>query len=192
MIKNNLHKYSVSAMCRVLKLPRSTYYYEAKQKQDESELVLLIKTIFKESRNNYGTRKIKKELAKKELVISRRRIGRIMKQEGLVSTYTIAQFKPHVEKCNESKTVNLVDRQFNDQKHLKVVVSDLTYVRVGMQWNYICVLIDLFNREIIGYSTGRNKDAQLVSRAFASVKGNLSKISIFHTDYAEENTMPKL
>jgi transposase InsO family protein len=95
-----------------------------------------------------------------------------MKQEGLVSTYTLAQFKPHVEKCNESKTANLVARQFNDQKHLKVVVSDLTYVRVGMQWNYICVLIDLFNREIIGYSTGRNKDAQLVSRAFASVRGN--------------------
>lgn len=173
-------------MCRVLKLPRSTYYYEAKQKQDESEVVLLIKTIFKESRNNYGTRKIKKELAKKDLVISRRRIGRIMKQEGLVSAYTIAQFKPHVEKYNESKTANLVDRQFNNQKHLKVVVSDLTYVRVGMQWNYICVLIDLFNREIIGYSTGRNKDAQLVSRAFASVKGNLSNISIFHTDRGNE------
>jgi hypothetical protein len=64
-------------MCRVLKISRSTYYYEAKQKQDESELVLLIKTIFIESRNNYGTRKIKRELAKKDLVISRRRIGRM-------------------------------------------------------------------------------------------------------------------
>lgn len=173
-------------MCRVLGLPRSTYYYEANLKKDESELVQKIKYIFKASRNNYGTRKIKKELAKDNLDISRRRIGRIMKQEGLVSSYTVAQFKPHVAKCNEDKVANLVDRQFDDQDHLDVVVSDLTYVRVGGGWNYICVLIDLFNREIIGYSAGRNKDAQLVSRAFASVKNNLSKISIFHTDRGNE------
>jgi transposase InsO family protein len=179
-------------MCRVLKLPRSTYYYEANLKKDESELVQKIKNIFKASRNNYGTRKIKKELAKEGLKVSRRRIGRIMKQEGLVSSYTVSQYKPHVAKCNEDKVANLVDRKFDDRDHLNVVVSDLTYVRVGGSWNYICVLIDLFNREIIGYSAGRNKDAHLVARAFASVKNNLSKINIFHTDYAEENTIPKI
>lgn len=109
-----------------------------------------------------------------------------MKQEGLVSSYTVAQFKPHKTKCNESKIANLVKRKFNDRDHLNVVVSDLTYVRVGRSWNYICVFIDLFNREIIGFSAGRKKDAQLVSRAFASVKGNLSNISIFHTDRGNE------
>lgn len=169
-------------MCRVLNLPRSTYYYEANLKKDESKLVQKITDIFKASRNNYGTRKIKKELAKEKLEISRRRIGHIMKQEGLVFSYAVAQFKPHKTKCNESKIANLVKQEFNDRNHLNVVVSDLTYVRVGGSWNYICVLIDLFNREIIGFSAGKNKDAWLVSRAFASVKGNLSNISIFHTD----------
>lgn len=38
MIKANAHKYSVSAMCRVLQVNRSTYYYEAAAKKDESEL----------------------------------------------------------------------------------------------------------------------------------------------------------
>ena len=64
-------------MCRVLQLPRSTYYYEAKQKAVASDLTAIIVDIFKSSRNNYGTRKIKKELAKKDIMISRRRIGRI-------------------------------------------------------------------------------------------------------------------
>ena len=173
-------------MCRVLNLSRSTYYYEAKQKSDESDLVQEIKTIFKASRNNYGTRKIKKELEKKDQQVSRRRIGRIMKQEGLVSAYTVAQFKPHISKCNEDKVANLVARKFDGRDHLNVVVSDLTYVRVGSNWHYICVLVDLFNREIIGYSSGRNKDAILVSRAFATVKHNLSEISIFHTDRGNE------
>ena len=59
MIKNNTHKYSVSAMCKVLNVPRSTYYYESKTKRDESQLVTDIIEIFRRSRNNYGIHKIK-------------------------------------------------------------------------------------------------------------------------------------
>ena len=62
----------------------------------------------------------------------------------------------------------------------------MTYVRVGQSWNYICILVDLFNREIIGFSAGRNKDSQLVQKALASVKTNLSNIKIFHTDRGNE------
>lgn len=186
MIKANAHKYSVSAMCKVLQIPRSTYYYEAKQRPDNNILNIEIREIFRKSRNNYGTRKIKVELAKKNLIVSRRRIGRIMKEEGLVSSYTVAQYKPYVNKCNESKVENIVKRNFQGQPQYHVVVSDLTYVRVGMNWNYICVLVDLFNREIIGYSTGKNKDAELVSKAFSRVNINLKKIRIFHTDRGNE------
>jgi hypothetical protein len=52
-------------MCKVLNIPRSTYYYEATQKLDESSLTAEIIDIYKFSRNNYGTRKIKVMLAKK-------------------------------------------------------------------------------------------------------------------------------
>ena len=166
MIKANAHKYSVSAMCRVLQVNRSTYYYEAKQRADDSELASEITEIFKASRSNYGTRKIKEELMKTGKQVSRRRIGRIMKQQGLVSNYTTAQFKPHKDTCNESKTENVVNRQFQNRKYRDVVISDLTYVRVGTHWNYICVLADLFNREIIGYSAGEHKTAGLVKEAF--------------------------
>jgi len=173
-------------MCAVLNISRATYYYETKEKPDESSLINSIKEIFRVSRNNYGTRKIKRELAKDGIIVSRRRIGRIMKEQGLVSNYTVAQFKPHVAKCNEDKIQNVVDRKFNNQPQHNVVVSDLTYVRVGMSWNYICLLIDLFNREIIGYSAGRNKDAKLVIQAFSKVETNLQNINIFHTDRGNE------
>lgn len=173
-------------MCEALQIPRSTYYYEAKQPQDESELTNAISEIFRISRNNYGTRKLKHELTARGILASRRRIGRIMKQEGLVSTYTTAQFRPHKDTCNESKIENIVDRHFDEQPYRNVVVSDLTYVRVGMSWNYICVLVDLFNREIIGYSAGPHKTALLVKQAFQSVRGNLDEIQIFHTDRGNE------
>lgn len=47
-------------------------------------------------------------------------------------------------------------------------------------------LIDLFNREIIGYSAGPNKMASLVKQAFQIVKGNLKDIQFFHTDQGNE------
>ena len=186
MMKANAHKYSVSAMCRVLQVNRSTYYYEAKQRPDETGLSTEITEIFKTSRNNYGTRKIKKELMKTGKQGSRRRIGRIMKQEGLVSNDTTTQFKPQKDTCNESKTENVLDRQFQNREYRDVVISDLTYVRVGTHWNYICILVDLYNREIIGYSAGEQKTAELVKEAFQSVEGSLEEIRLFHTDRGNE------
>ena len=186
VIKNNTHKYSVSAMCKVLNVPRSTYYYESKPKKEETQLVTDIIEIFLRSRNNYGTRKIKRELKKLGQIVSRCRIGRIMKQVGLVSNYTVAQFKPHTVKCNEDKINNIINRQCDQQPHLNVVVSDLTYVRVGNRWHYLCVLVDLFNREFIGYSSEPNKDAALVKKAFSTVKVNLNQIKIFHTNRGNE------
>ena len=181
-------------MCDVLQIPASTYYYHAnlrgkrKQKAEDKELSKEISRIFKESRNNYGTRKIKKELAKlPELKqVSRRRIGRLMNEMGLVSTYTVAQFKPHTSGCNEAIVKNELQRQFKQEEQLAVIVSDLTYVRVGKKWHYVCLFVDLFNREIIGHSAGANKTARLVYQALASIKGDLKEIQLFHTDRGKE------
>jgi len=50
-----------------------------------------------------------------------------------------------------------LNREFTQDTELKVVVSDLTYVRTQNNWHYICVLVDLFNREIIGQSSDPRK-----------------------------------
>ena len=78
-------------MCKVLQVPRSTYYYDSRVKESTDEITPKVIEVFKASRNNYGTRKIKVELKKAGYIVSRRKIGRIMKQNGLVSNYTIAQ-----------------------------------------------------------------------------------------------------
>ena len=65
-------------------------------------------------------------------------------------------------------------------------MSDLTYVRVGTRWAYVCILLELGAREIIGQSAGANKNAELVHKAFSTVKGNLFDIQMFHTDRGSE------
>lgn len=114
-------------MCKVLKIARSTFYYESQIGEVIDETTQAIVAIFKESKSNYGTRKIKEELRKLDFTISRRKIGRIMKEQGLVSTYTVAQFKVHKDTCNESLVSNELNRKFDNQAPLAVVVSDLTY-----------------------------------------------------------------
>jgi transposase InsO family protein len=173
-------------MCVVLSIPRSTFYYEAKSRPKEDPITDNVIRIFKESRRNYGTRKIKKKLEKLDVIASRRRIGRIMRDNGLVSNYTIAQYKVYRTPVNNEKACNEVNRKFNDREPLEVIVSDLTYVRVAGKWNYICIILDLHNREIIGYSSGTKKDALLVYQAFSTIQHNLNDIMIFHTDRGSE------
>jgi len=100
-------------MSRVLQINRSTYYYEAKQRPDESPLCETIVDIFRTSRNNYGTRKIKVKFQAQGVTVSRRRIGRIMKENGLVSNHTTAQYHPKKDTCNEADIENIVNRTFS-------------------------------------------------------------------------------
>ena len=169
-------------MCSKLKISRSSIYYKLQDNIEDSELENLVIEIFKASRKNYGTRKVKEGLKRKGLKVSRRRIGRIMKKYSLVSKYTKKKFKSFNDGVNNEKVENIVNREFSRDSILEVIVSDLTYVRVGNNWNYICTIIDLYNREIVGYSCGKNKDAALVMKAFSSIRHPLNKIKIFHTD----------
>lgn len=102
----------------------------------------------------------------------------------LVSNYMVKQYKVHRSRCNDDIVENVVNREFSNRDDLEIVVSDLTYVNVAGKWNYICLLINLFNRERIGYSVGSKKDASLVYEAFMNT--NLSKVKIFHTDRGNE------
>ena len=98
-------------MCKLLNISRSSLYYAKnkpakKYNAEEEKLTQHIKEIFKNSRNNQGSRKIKVELKKKGIIASKRRIRRIMKENGLVSTYTVKQYKVHKQTCNNDKRDN--------------------------------------------------------------------------------------
>lgn len=176
----------MTALCEMLNIPRSTFYYSKQTKVVDTLAENAVIEAFKASRGIYGTRKIKAALAKQDIVLSRRRIGRIMRKYGLVSKYTEKHYKVHTTTCNEAPVKNELNRDFDGRAPYEVIVSDLTYVRVKSSWHYICILVDVFNREIIGYSAGPHKNADLVYRAFAKAKCLLTDIQLFHTDRGSE------
>jgi len=173
-------------MSKMLNIPRSLVYYKKKLRKNNNILENAVISIFRSSKNNYGSRKIYAELKRQNISASIRKIREIMKKYSLVSNYTVKQYKIKKSGCNEDKVSNIVNREFDNRADLEIVISDLTYVNVSGKWHYICLLINLFNREIIGYSAGSNKNAELVYEAFMKSSVNLSKIEIFHTDRGNE------
>ncbi|WP_349010341.1 IS3 family transposase, partial [Lactococcus garvieae] len=183
LIKKNSHKYPISALCKALNLSRATYYYEPKEKPEETALEAEVIQVFHDNRKAYGTRRIKPLLKQQ---VSRRKIGQIMRKYNLVSVYTKRKFRVQTRAVNNANIENVLDRKFKDKRELEVLVSDLTYVDVLGNWNYVCLVLDLFNREIVGHAVGEHKNAALVQEALSTIPYDCSKIQMFHTDRGKE------
>lgn len=189
VIAANAGRCPVSAQCGILGAPRSTYCAmlsraDAPKAPDPIEPDVL--AVHEASRGRYGSRKTKAALARSGKTVSRRRICRIMRENGLSSAYGRKRFKVHPGKPNEADAPNIVARGFRGRAPRTHVCSDLTYVRVGGGWNYVCLLIDLHDRETVGHSAGPRKDADLVRSAFATLDFPISDIEVFHTDRGSE------
>lgn len=123
----NDNKYPISAMYKLLNIPKSSLCYAKNN-------------LLNDDRNPKGkelSMKIKRELAKQNLTVSRLKICRIMKEDGLVFSSTVKQFKLHKQTCNNAPINNELNQNFNQEKRMNAVVSDLTYVNVDGKWNYI-------------------------------------------------------
>ncbi|WP_350308973.1 IS3 family transposase, partial [Staphylococcus aureus] len=112
VIQKNAHQYSVPAMCKVLKIPRSTYYDSIKRKdnkitKDDSNVERAAINIFNSNRKVFSTRRIKNHLNDKGLTVSGQKIGRIMIKHNLVSVYMKAKYKNHQIETNEKRIKNL-------------------------------------------------------------------------------------
>ena len=163
-------EFRIQPMCRALQVSRSGYYdYLHRPASDHSieddKLRPQIKAAFEKGRKNYGTRRIKKALKKTENPVSRRRIGRLMREEKL-QVQTKRKFKATTN-SNHDKPIapNLLERDFIVVTPDTAYVGDITYIRTREGWLYLAVVIDLFSRAVVGWSMGSRMTANLVNDA---------------------------
>ena len=155
-------------MCRVMSVSRSGFYEwlsrpESKRSQQDQALKANIRVLHEKSRQNYGERRIKDDLADQGKVVSRRRIARLMKEEGLVCK-TKRKFKATTDsKHNKPVADNLLKRDFQQQHPDQAYVGDITYVRTREGWLYLSVFIDLCSRAVVGWSMNNRMTATLVA-----------------------------
>jgi putative transposase len=191
-------EFKVQAMCRVLRVSRSSYYDylnqpPSKHSIEDDKLRPHIHVAFETGRKNYGTRRIKKELRKKELTASRRRIGRLMQEEEL-KVQTKRKFKVTTD-SNHDKPIapNLLEREFTVANPDTVYVGDITYIPTREGWLYLAVVLDLFSRAVVGWAMDSRMKTDLVKDAMlmAIWKRKPAQGLIFHSDrgsqYASDN-----
>lgn len=178
-------------MCRVLNVSRSGYYYWLAQRPSkwakENETILkLINSSLTASKGRYGSPKITQDLRAQGVNVSRPRVARLMQQANLKS---IIQ-KKYVVTTTDSKHTypvaeNHLNRQFNPTKPGQAWVSDLTYIATGEGWIYLTMIMDLYDRKVIGWALSKSmKAAETIIPAWQMAIKNrpIERNLIFHSD----------
>ncbi|WP_313295051.1 IS3 family transposase [Pseudomonas sp.] len=149
--------YPVRRLCQTLKVHPSGYYawlaepQSARAKEDQ-RLLGLIKQAWLESGGVYGYRKIHDDLRELGEICGRNRVGRLMQAEGLRSQTGYRRRTGFYGGKPTVASPNHLARQFRVSEPNKVWVTDITYIRTYEGWLYLAVVLDLFSRQVIGWS----------------------------------------
>ena len=180
--------YSVHELCEALDVSRGTFYNHifrrvdrSKYEEEKTQLMLKVKQIFDDSEQRYGADKIRAVLAENGLRISAKRVLSIMQELGLHSIRTDAK---RVYKNQMRKKQNLLHRKFTTNHPNQVWVSDITYFKIKNAWVYLCAIIDLFSRKVVGYRVSRAASTRLVTTTFrnAYAERGYPQNLTFHSD----------
>lgn len=157
-------------MCKVLGVSKSGYYTwlkrpKSKQLKRKEKLIGQIKRVYLESRRNYGSPKITKQLNSEGVSVSQKTVSRIMQKEGIRSK-TVRKYKATT---NSKHTLpiypNLLDQQFKVERPGQAWVADITYIWTSEGWLYLATVMELFSRRIIGWAMGDRMTKELVLMA---------------------------
>lgn len=183
-------RYPVERMCKLFKVSKSGYYHwlsaPVSKRYRENEMLLIdIGDAFKSSYQTYGSPRMKAEMDQLGHSASRVRIARIMRAAGL-SARPRKRFKATTDSKHKYPiSPNVLDRKFTVARSNEVWVSDITYIRTYQGWLYLTVIIDLFDRKVVGWSMSNNLSAHstIVQAWRMAVKNReITKELIFHSD----------
>jgi len=189
--------HAVERMCRVLGVRRSGYYAWKKRGQSarvRRDAVLLgkIRESYRLSRGRYGSPNIHEDLREWGYRCGRKRVARLMREAGIRSK-SVRRFRVTTQsKHTLPVTDNLLQRDFTAREPNRKWVSDITYVWTQQGWMYLCVILDLWDRKVVGWSIGERLLTELVTEALRKavmLRRPLEGL-VFHSDrgaqYASE------
>jgi transposase InsO family protein len=151
---------SVSRACESVGLPRSSYYYRSRR-GEESQLEADLETVARQY-PKYGTRRITQQLRRGpyHYRINRKHIQRLMRQKKLLRPVKRARYRTTDSQHPYPRYPNLV-AELEITKPEQVWVCDITYVRLGRDFVFLAIVMDVFTRAIRGWNLGRNLDTDL-------------------------------
>ena len=177
-------------MCKVFIVRKSSYYGWLKNGpsnrwQENEKLLTEIMDIFEESDSTYGSPRMIKELKARGWGVGKNRVANMMRAADLRARKP-KRFKVTTDsKHNYPVAPNVLDRKFRATRPEQIWVSDITYVRTKSGWLYLTVIIDLYDRKVIGWSMSKGLSAAetiIPAWMMATWKRPVTQELIFHSD----------
>jgi len=164
-------RHTVTILCRCLAVRRSGFYAwqrrpESTRSLDDRRLKVLVRASFDESKQRYGSPRIHEELIEQQEQVSRKRVIRLMQEEGLVARarkrYKVTTLSDH----DQPVAANLLAQRFEADAPNQRWVGDTTELVIGgSQKLYLAAVLDLFSRFIVGWAVSAVNDRHLTIKA---------------------------
>jgi len=160
----------VEKMCGIYEVSRSGYYAwstrgTSRREKERAELLNLVKDIFEEFKSRYGSLRICRELSRRGIKASRKRVAALMKKAGLVSKHRRKYKVTTDSEHSHPIAPNHLNRDFSVGLPDMTWLSDITYIPTDEGWLYLAATMDLYSRKIIGWSMDRTMTRKLVCDA---------------------------
>jgi putative transposase len=202
-INTHCKDYKVNRLCAALSVSSSGYYDWrdrpiSNRDQDNQRLVCQIKQFHQASRAIYGSPRITKDLQEAGERCSENRVAKLMKaaqiQSKMAKKFVITTDSKHTM----APAPNLLRRQFKVDGVNRSWVTDTTFIGTRQGWMYLAVVLELYSRQVIGWSMGNRNTAELVSDALMMALWRRGKVKgvIVHSDrgstYASKDYQQRL
>jgi len=161
----------VSRWCRVLGVSRSGYYASrvrpvSRHARDDERLSVLVREAHERSRKTYGSPRVHAELAAKGERVSRKRVARLMQQQGIQARVRRRYKSTTMSDHDQPVATNLLDRKFEAAAPNERWVGDTTELLVGDGGRlFLAAILDLFSRMVIGWALSAVNDRHLALKA---------------------------
>ena len=194
-IKENRKQFGISLSCKVLGLSRSSYHrwltrQVSQRRMEELQLVEKIKYYYSESRGSYGIPRITASLRRAGILVNKKRVARLMRINK-IKAKTKRRFKRTTLPDKRAEfNKNLLNQDFCSPVKNKIWTSDITYLWTKEGWLYLCVVMDIYSRKIIGWSVGNKISSELVTKSLQMAITQRGKVEevIFHSDRGSQYT----
>lgn len=159
--------YSISLLCRVLRVSRSGYYDWkdrplSKRARENTVLIKQIKEIHERSRGTYGCPRVHAELRALGMCCSRKRVARLMCKASLQGCIRGRRKRTTRRDKHAIPAANLVKRNFCATAPDRIWTADITYVPTQEGFLYLTFILDVYSRKVVGWSIATRLRTELV------------------------------
>jgi putative transposase len=181
--------YPLASVCRVLGLPRSTLYYQAQPRADQ-EVRQAIEAVAQQF-PTYGSRRVAAQVrrAPYRLLVNRKRAQRLMRHMGLLRRTRSRKHRTTNSQHGFRRFPNLVAKRIAHEPD-EIWVCDLTYVRLGAEFIYLAIIMDVFTRDIRGWQLSRTLEQALTLTALQRALAHHTPV-IHHSDQGSQYAAPQ-